>query len=239
MTLHPRDLQQSLETLEEVEKATLRMVAQAIFDFAEQAKEVFANEQDLAQDIAEDVTREALDSLGFSRIPVRLFGKIDYKRARYVFHPNYSLKQAPFVDSKAESVEGAATATIQTSQTSMTVRQRRSGRIADVAGKLPRTIDRAGETYLTTTVFVKYHYREKKRGGLSLINIVIACLPNGMLQERYNPNPDETIWRAGRDAPTRGEEFRVRIHFHSLQQKARWRVQEISQDPRPQFTWTE
>jgi hypothetical protein len=232
-------LQQSLETLEEVEKATLRMVAQAIFDFAEQAKEVFANEQDLAQDIAEDVTREALDSLGFSRIPVRLFGKIDYKRARYVFHPNYSLKQAPFVDSKAESVEGAATATIQTSQTSMTVRQRRSGRIADVAGKLPRTIDRAGETYLTTTVFVKYHYREKKRGGLSLINIVIACLPNGMLQERYNPNPDETIWRAGRDAPTRGEEFRVRIHFHSLQQKARWRVQEISQDPRPQFTWTE
>lgn len=57
-----------------------------------------------------------------ARIDQRLFGKMDYKRACYLFHPNYAIKQALFVDSKAEKIEGRNTATLQTSQLSMVVR---------------------------------------------------------------------------------------------------------------------
>ena len=64
-----------------------------------------------------------MDRMGTSVIPVRLFGKIDYKRARYVFHPEHSIRQALFVDSKAEKTEGARTITIQTAQTSMRIKQ--------------------------------------------------------------------------------------------------------------------
>ena len=76
----------------------------------------FGRETDLPQDVGEDVTREALDNMGMARIPVRLYGKIDYKRARYIFHSEYSLKQALFVDSKAEDIAGQRTATLQMAQ---------------------------------------------------------------------------------------------------------------------------
>jgi len=237
LTLHPSDLEQDPDTLEQVEKATLRMVTQAVWSFLDDAAQIFGQEEDKPADIAEDVTREALDSLGFSRIPIRLFGNIDFKRARYIFHPEYSIKQALFVDSKAEAPEGSATTTIQMSQTSMYVRQRRGGRRMDVAGSLPAVLQKGGDCYLTTTVFVKYHYEGTIDGPKTLLNVVLACLPNGMLQSRYNPDETHTIWRAGRNAPTRGEPFRVRIHFGDLKAKANWRVQTISVQPRRQVAW--
>src|SRR5206468_7444974 len=101
----------------EIENASLRLVVQAIHDFRQTAAEIFTSEIDKAQDKAEDITREALDVMGVSRIPTRLFGKIDYKRSRYVFHPEYALKQALLVDSKAEKV--GVVARIQVAQTSM------------------------------------------------------------------------------------------------------------------------
>ncbi len=213
------------------------MVTQAVCDFLGEAEQIFAQEEDKPADIAEDITREALDSLGFSRIPIRLFGKIDFKRARYIFHPEYSIKQALFVDSKAEAPEGSGTATIQTSQTSMHVRQLRGGRLVDVPGSLPAVLERDGDCYLTTTIFVKYHYKGAVDGRKTLMNVVLACLPNGMLQDRYNPDDKHTIWRAGRNAPSRGEPFRVRIHFGDLKAKANWRVQIISLQPRREFAW--
>ncbi|MBV9034482.1 MAG: SfiI family type II restriction endonuclease [Acidobacteriaceae bacterium] len=100
MLIDPKDLQYDLQRLEEIEKASLRLVVQAILDFRETAVEIFHKEKDLPQDMAEDVTREALDRMGVSRIDERLFGKIDYKRARYVFAPEYAVRQALFVDSK-------------------------------------------------------------------------------------------------------------------------------------------
>src|SRR5690348_1868599 len=103
------------------------MAVQALNDFQATAASIFANEPDLAQDIGEDVTREALDRMGTSVIPIRLFGKMDYKRARYLFHPDYSLRQALFIDSKAEDIAGAGTVTIQTAQTSLAIRQYRVG----------------------------------------------------------------------------------------------------------------
>jgi hypothetical protein len=136
MLISPQDLKDNLERLEEIEKASLRLVAQAIVDFRQDAIEIFKQESDLVADIGEDITREALDRLGISKIDQRLFGKMDYKRARYVFHPEYAIKQALFVDSKAEKTSGQGTATLQTSQFSMTVRQVRSGKDVDVTGKL-------------------------------------------------------------------------------------------------------
>ena len=238
MTLDPTELPANLDMLESIEKATLRLVVQAINSFAEEASDIFRNERDDVQDIAEDITREAMDRIGTSVIPVRLFGTIDYKRARYLFSPDFSLRQALFVDSKAEKVEGARTVTIQTSQTSMRIRQIRAGAYVDAAGEVPTVYhDRDGVAYLTTTIFVKYNYTEVEEGQNRLESISVTCLPNGMLQDRYNPSPDTTFWRAGRNAPSRGEEFRVRIGLPALKVLANWRVQHIQLEPVLAFAW--
>lgn len=240
MTLDPFSLATEPDTVESIERATLRMVAQAIYEFRQEAATIFREETDLPQDVAEDVTREALESMGTSRVPVRLFGKIDYKRARYVFHPEYAIRQALFVDSKAEAVSGWRTATIQTGQTSLRIRQTRSGVKYDEQGGLPLVIVRAGHNYLTTTVFVKYNYYMQQVGEKEtalLKSISIAGLPNGLLQQHYNPSPEDSIWLAGRNAPSRGEPFRVRISLPRLKAKANWRVQHIRLGADEDFTW--
>lgn len=237
MTLDPETLSDKLDLLETVEKVTLRMVVQAIYDFRDQTNEIFLQEQDLVADIGEDITREALDRLGTSVIPIRLFGKIDYKRARYVFHPDYAIRQALFVDSKAEKIEGARTATIQLAQTSMKIRQRRSGVEVEEQGTLPPVIQAHGNRLLTTTIFVKYNYREVPGARNELVSVSIICLPSGMLQERYNPNCDKCFWLAGRNAPSRGEVFRVRVSLARLKNFANWRVQRIQMAPGIPFSW--
>ena len=141
--------------------------------------------------------------------------------------PDYSAKQALFVDSKAEHVKGRSTATLQMSQISMRVRQRRQGHEIDVSGLLPTIIKRDDDELITTTIFVKYNYHENNSIRI-LEDITVACLPNGKLQEQYNPTVDDTIWMAGRNATSLGEEFRVRLSFLKLAQKAGWRVQTVS-----------
>ena len=184
--------------------------------------------------------REAMDRMGTSVIPVRLFGKIDYKRARYVFHPEHSIRQALFVDSKAEKTEGARTVTIQTAQTSMRIRQTRSGVEIDERGTLPRVLEIQGDDYLVTTIFVKYNYLESDdRSRKTLESVSISCLPNEMLQERYNPSAQRTFWLAGRNAPSRGEAFRVRISLPRLKNMAAWRVQNIQLLPETSFVWSD
>ena len=238
MTLDLNALRRDADILEDIEKATLRMVAQAIYDFRQDAQEFFAHEPDLAADIGEDITREALDRLGASVLPVRLFGKIDYKKARYVFHPEYSARQALFVDSKAEKAAGAGSATIQTAQTSMRIRQRRGGAIVDEAGGLPSILMVQGMDFLSTTIFVKYNYRDAPDGiAKTLESVSLICLPNGLLQDRYNPSADDTFWLAGRNAPSRGEAFRVRIGLSRLKSKAAWRVQTLRLNPAIAFAW--
>ena len=102
-------------------------------------------------------------------------------------------------------------------------------------GKLPKILTVKGEPYLTTTIFVKYNYDDSS-GTKQLTNITTAALPNGMLQARYNPDAHDTIWRAGRNAPSLGEEFRVRLVFARLKAKANWRVQTIPLSPEV-FHW--
>lgn len=171
-----------------------------------------------------------------SSIDERLFGKIDYKRARYVFHPEYAVRQALFVDSKAEKVADRQTATLQTAQTSLRIRFNSGGRSTDEEGKLPCVVETRNAKYLATTIFVKYSYEERTPTDYRLASIIVATLPNGMLQDIYNSSASDTIWRVGRHAPTRGEAFRVRLVFSLLKRKTNWRVQTIPMSPES-FNW--
>lgn len=227
MLQNPLELADNLGRLEEIEKASLRLVVQAVYDYRLVAATIFKAEADLAADIGEDMTREALDKMGVSRIEKRLFGKIDYKRARYLFHPDFAMKQALFVDSKAEKNDGRGTATLQTSQVSLSIRLRMGTQSVDVAGDLPTVLSIDGERYIVTTIFVKYNYVELADGQKVLKDIIVAALPNGYLQDIYNPTAENSIWKVGRHAPSRGEAFRVRLSFASLRAKAGWRVQKI------------
>lgn len=235
MLISPSSLKTDLDRLEEIERTSLKLVVQALLDYSMTILKVFQEETDLVADIGEDVTREALDRLGMPRIDQRLFGKVDYKRASYFFHPDYAVRQALFVDSKAEKASGRATATLQTSQFSMTVRQMRAGRPVEEHGKIPTILVIGDVPFITTTVFVKYNYEDMQ--GLRLLqDITVAAVPNGLLQDRYNPTPQDTIWLAGRNSPRHREEFRVRLNFPRLKQKAKWRVQQIPMPPSG-FRW--
>ncbi len=213
------------EQIEDIEKLTLRWIFQAALDFGMEAHTIFLNSPDDVKDVAEDITRELLDRLPGYNVPQRIYGTVDYKRARYIVLPSMIVRQALFVDSKAEQEN--RTATIQMSQTSMHIRQMRGGIATDEVGMLPLVSEYNSSQYLTTTAFLHFKYSDKPDGRHHLQAATIFCLPNGRLQGHYNPIANDTIWLVGRNAPTRGEDFRVRVSFHSLSNKARWRVQTI------------
>lgn len=234
MFLDPNTLLNNPDLVEAIEKASTRFVSQAIELFREEAVNIFADESDLQADIGEDITTEALDSLGMSRMAQRVFGKMDYKRARYIFEPEYAVRQVLLVDSKAEKTAGVAR--LQTSQTSMRIKQVRQGQELDVPGTVPRVAVLKGLPFITTTIFVKYVY-DTVRGANVLKKIIIACVPNGFLQDSYNPTALDTIWVSGPNAPTLGELFRTRLSFARLKAKANWRVQSILIAPAAPFAW--
>jgi hypothetical protein len=90
--------------------------------------------------------------------------------------------------------------------------------------------------FITTTIFVKYVYGTED-GANVLRKIIVACVPNGCLQDVYNPTATDTIWVSGPNAPTRGEVFGTRLSFARLKAKANWRVQSILIDPGAPFAW--
>ena len=114
------------DEMERLECTTLLMVVQALKDYRTAAVKIFQEEADLPQDIAEDVTREAIESMSMAGFGERLYGKVDFKKAIYVFMPDVQ-PVALMLDAKAEKKNGDRTATIQMSQTSMRVRMHRSG----------------------------------------------------------------------------------------------------------------
>ena len=211
------------EIAEKLERTTMEMVVQAVTDYREQATCIFLEESDLAQDIAEDVMREAVESMGIAGLPERLYGKVDYKKAVYVFIPE-AYPVALMLDTKAE--EGNGSATIQMSQTSMRVQyvNSKDGSVVDETGRLLSEIKRNGRVLYGVLVICKFIYKEPEPSKYHLQNIILACIPNAILQDAYNPKPEDTIWRAGRQAPTHGEDFRVRLSFARLKEKAVWRV---------------
>ena len=218
----------SLGEIEEIERLTLRWIFQAVYDFGMEAHEVFLKSPDSVKDIAEDITRELLDRLSGFNVQQRVYGTVDYKKARYVILPDQTVRQALFIDSKAEKENRSAT--IQMSQTSMSIRQRRAGVQVNEKGFLPEISEYGGKSYLTTTCLVHFMYHDDNKGIHHLNEVTVAAIPNGKLQERYNPTVDDGIWLAGRNAPTLGEDFRVRISFNRLKSKASWRIQSLTYD---------
>lgn len=216
------------EQIENIEKLTVRWIFQAVMDFGMEAYEIFLQSPDDVKDVAEDITREVLDRLAGYNVPQRIFGTVDYKKARYIILPEQMVRQALFVDSKAE--KSSRNATVQMSQTSMLVRQTRGGKVVEEAGLLPTVSVYGGHEYLTTTAFVHFSYKDDDEGRHRLKEATVFCIPNGFLQERYNPSAIDDFWQAGRNAPSRGEDFRVRVGFSKLKQKASWRVQRILYD---------
>jgi hypothetical protein len=78
--------------IEAIEKLTLRWVFQALFDFGFEAYTIFQQSPDYVTDIAEDITREALDRLAGYNLSQRILGTVDYKRARYVILPDFIVR---------------------------------------------------------------------------------------------------------------------------------------------------
>ncbi|MFN6960720.1 MAG: SfiI family type II restriction endonuclease, partial [Rhodocyclaceae bacterium] len=76
--------QLSEDEIESIERTSLRSLWLAARDFSLDAWEYFRQSRDDPKDIAEDITREMLDRLGGFQIPQRLFGNVDYRKARYV-----------------------------------------------------------------------------------------------------------------------------------------------------------
>ena len=81
-------LRQDLDQVEAIEKLTMRWVFQAMLNFGSEAYEVFHQSEDEVDDVGEDITREALDRLPSFNIPTRVYGTVDYKKARYVILPD-------------------------------------------------------------------------------------------------------------------------------------------------------
>lgn len=217
------------EQIESIEKLTVRWIFQAVVDFGFEAYEIFLQSPDDVKEVAEDTGRELLDRLSGHTIPQRIFGTVDYKRARYVFLEDYAIRQVLFIDSKAEKDNRVAR--LQTSQTSMVIRQRRGGQDIEEQGTLPTISEYNGKEYLTTTAIVHFCYDDRS-GVHYLQHATIACIPNGLLQNLYNPDASHTIWRAGPNSPQRGEVFRTRLAFDLLKRARSWRVQTVSYDSR-------
>lgn len=217
----------SHDEIEAIEKLTLRWLVQATLDFGFEAYDIFRTSPDNVKDVAENITREIVDRLAGYNLTQRIFGTVDYKKARYVILPNQVIRQALFVDSKAE--KSNSTATLQVSQTSLEIRQIRSGVPVYEQGKLPTIYQPHDEQFLSTTLFLHYCYTDIE-GEHRLKDIIACCVPNGLLQEEYNPDPGRCFWIAGRNAPRRGEDFRVRVSFKKLKEMKGWRVQTIHFD---------
>lgn len=212
------------DEIEAIEKQSLRSLYTAAFDFGFDAFDIFNQSSDDPKDIAEDITREMLDRLGGYQVQQRILGNVDYRKARYIILPDFSVRQALFIDSKAE--KSSSSATMQMSQLALAIRQLRSGKEVKQNGDLPYVSFHGGQPFITTTLLSHYYY-EDQHNKYRLKQLTLAAIPNGILQDRYNPDAHDTVWIAGRNAPSRGEEFRVRLSFQRLKLKALWRVQTI------------
>jgi HK97 family phage prohead protease len=170
-----------------------------------------------ASDLAESVDRGDLDATSFG------FYTLDDKWA-------------------ADAAGNVVPIRLQLAQTSMRIWHNRSDGMGtiDQQGALPTVFTAGGEQLLTSTIFVKYHYRNipGQNDLHTLLQIIVSALPNGFLQARYNPSPSIHIWNVGPQAPTLGEDFRARLSFARLSARCPWRRQVIPMAPAA-FVWND
>lgn len=223
--------------IEAIEKLSLRAFFQAAIDFGYDAFDIFYNSPDEVEDVAEDISREMMDRLSGYNIGQRILGNVDYRKARYVILPDLQIRQALFVESKAEKEQGSAR--LQMSEVSMAVRQRRWNKDVEERGQLGVVQRYEAVPYLTTILLAHYHYEDQDSHHI-LRTLSLAAIPNGKLQATYNPDVNDGIWGAGPNAEN--EPFRVRLRLDLLAAKAAWRVQRIHYDAgtkQIEFAWEE
>jgi hypothetical protein len=230
------DFEEDTERLEEIEQGSVQIVAEAINGYSEKISNAFDSSSDFHQYLHEDpndeienkaeaLTEAALDQLGIVDTDPSLMTSIDHKRTRYVGGADFVAKQLLLVDSKAEKDDNRRSR-MQLTQTSMDVRQMRWGEEQDKEGDLPEIVNNCGEDILTTTILVKYVYEEAESGENSIDEVIIAGVPNGLLQDEYNPNVDDNIWDAGPN--DREQNFRTRLNFERLENENPLRVYRFS-----------
>ena len=146
------------DEIEAIEKQSLRCLYTAAFDFGFDASNIFEQSSDDPKDIAEDITREMLDRLGGYQVQQRILGNVDYRKARYIILSEFSVRQALFVDSKAE--KSSSSATMQMSQLAFAVRQVRGGEEVEQKGDLSSVSIHGGQSFITTTLLAHYHYQD-------------------------------------------------------------------------------
>ena len=115
-------------------------------------------------------------------------------------------------------------------QTATRVRLPRRGQDLEEPGKREPTIPRGARVSSTGTSSTQFIAKETAENH-DLVWIVVACLPNGRAQHRYNPTATDTIWSAGQDAPPLGETFRVRLSSEDLHRKSARRVYPLEPSP--------
>lgn len=215
--------------VELIEKQSLRALFIAAMELGPDAHQIFLQSTDKPQNIAEDTTREMLERLGGYHASERILGNVDYRKARFVVLPEFSIAQALFVDSKAE--KSSSTARMQMSEISLRVRQVVQGVELDEQPTLQPVAVHGNKQFLTTTLLAHYQYTPRVPSGFELRALQLAAIPNGLLQDQYNPNAQDTIWTVGPHSSTREEDFRTRLSFEKLKAKALWRVQKLVYDP--------
>jgi hypothetical protein len=149
------------DEIESLERVSLRLVVQALVTFGRAAWDEFRLSPDKEQGIAEDVLRDALDELpGFVRRE-RIFGTVDYRKARWLPSPFGLVPQALYVDAKASKEDYRAN--LQLSQVSMRPHfvSRASGKVVAYEPGLLKSHKfhlRSGvvRDALTTTIFVQF-----------------------------------------------------------------------------------
>jgi hypothetical protein len=234
----------NLDQIELVEKISLRLAFQALVWFAPQAWDIFDRSPDDPQDIAEDVTREAIGVFkGFS-INERLFGTIDFKQARWLPMPFGLVPQALMVDSKAKRAYENARLDLQMSQVSMDVLLESKKEPLQPLLKMAMDLRFEGglvRKAITSVITAHYSYDIKPVGqvGNRLQKIIVAAVPNGLLKERYSSSRERTVFGVGKQSSGRGEGPRVRIYYSTLRSFAVWRMQEIVFDElgHDRFDW--
>jgi len=232
------------DEIDQVEKVSLRLVYQAAAQFADEAWEIFCSSPDKEKDIAEDVTREMLDSFSGYTIRQRMFGTVDYKRPRWLPMPFGLVPQVLLVDAKAEDEDTRAR--LQLTQISMKVSFRsRTGELIEHDPGLEeyvaiRTL--GGETKaITSMILAHYCYHSVQGKKRRLVNLRLIALPHGRLKERYCPSADDNIWIEGPHSKKLEEEARCRLSFKKMREKCPWRMQIIRWDTRGKATlaWTD
>jgi hypothetical protein len=237
----------ALSQIEQLEKATLRVIVQALQEYSREAKQIFdfteAESETEVIVLAEDILRYALEVAELYPINKRYAGFIDYKRVRWFPTPFGLIPQALLVDAKASTENNRDT--LQRSQLPMDAEfQDNKGNIHTLsAGVLPHlSIDFNGGVTLgaiSTSILVHFYYenRSTRPGSFrELKSIFVLALPHARLKPKYNPNPLKTFFGQGKHSPARGEAARIRVYFNRFREMCPWRFQSLNYGNQDAYT---